>query len=98
MFITWVRIVIDLHEALVVAINGTSHARPGFGDTEVPLHVTLRNYLILQLRGKSMLRMWVKWVVSGSHFHSSVLGGCQRKGRRGIQVWEGCPQQMVGEK
>ena len=43
-------IVIDVNEALVVAIYGASHAGPRLGDTEVPLHVTLSNYLILKLR------------------------------------------------
>ena len=47
---TWMGIVIDVHEVLVIAIYGASHAGPRLGDTEVPLHVTLSNHLILRLR------------------------------------------------
>ena len=47
---TWMGIVIDVHEALVIAIYGASHAGPRLGDTEVPLYVTLSNHLILKLR------------------------------------------------
>ena len=45
--LTLVRMVIDVHEPLMVPIYGSCHSWPGLLDAEVPLHVTLCNYLIL---------------------------------------------------
>ena len=79
---TWVRVVVDVHEVLVVPVYSPCHSRPWLGNAEVPLHITLCNYLVLQC--SNMESQWnrLQWV---KRLTFSVLssGRMPKKGREG---------------